>query len=465
MRFGSRIYLLIVNTTDTIAAIATPIGSGGIGVIRISGPDAIELAARVFNPNPSQQPSHTARHGRLVHPLTNETIDDAVLTVFHAPKSYTGENVVEISCHGGMATLKAALQAVLEAGSRLANAGEFTQRAFLNGKLDLAQAEAVNDLIRSRTDAARKVALSQLGGALSGKVQSLLDEGMGMLAAIEAAIDFPDDVPEPEQEWIREQATAIRDRLRELLMAFEKGRIYREGLRMAIVGRVNVGKSSLLNALLRHARAIVTPIPGTTRDLIEENVQIHGIPIVAIDTAGLRQTDDPVERIGVDLTHKSIESADVVLLVVDSSQGIHEQDRELLSSISGCPVIVVLNKVDLLIEPELDSVAKSLPDGLVVTRTSAKQGQGIEELEEAIANIAGAVDVESALVSNIRHKEAMRSAYDSLGHVLDGLDSGEPIDLLSVDIRSACDSLGLITGSTATHDLLERIFSEFCIGK
>lgn len=455
----------IVNTTDTIAAIATPIGSGGIGVIRISGPDAIELAARVFNPNPSEQPSHTARHGRLVQPHTKEPVDDAVLTIFGSPKSYTGENVVEISCHGGMATLKAALHAVLEAGARLANAGEFTQRAFLNGKMDLAQAEAVNDLIRSRTDAARKVALSQLDGELSGRAQSLLDAGMGMLAAIEAAVDFPEDVSEPENEWIREQASAIRGSLRDLLGAFEKGRIYREGLRVAIVGRVNVGKSSLLNALLRHARAIVTSIPGTTRDLIEENVEIHGIPIVAIDTAGLRQTDDPVERIGVDLTYKSIESADVVTLVIDSSQGIQDQDRELLSSISGRRVIVVLNKVDLLTESELESAAGSVPADLIVITTSAKWGTGVEELENAIAKVAGAADVESAVVSNIRHKEALRSAYESLDHVLYGLDSGEPIDLLSVDIRSACESLGLITGSSATHDLLERIFSEFCIGK
>lgn len=456
---------LIVNTTDTIAAIATPIGSAGIGVIRISGPCAFEVASRVFTSDPRQLPSHTAKHGRLVDPATHELLDDAVLTVFKSPKSYTGEDVAELSCHGGMATMKVAMGAVLEAGARLAAPGEFTQRAFLNGKLDLAQAEAVNDLIRSRTDAARKVALAQLDGELSANVDALLDLGMGVLAAVEAAIDFPDDVPEPDRDWIRDQTASMRAGLQELLAGFEKGRLYREGLRMAIVGRVNVGKSSLLNALLRHARAIVTPIPGTTRDLIEESVEIHGIPIVAIDTAGIRQTEDPVEKIGVDLTRKSIESADVVALVIDAAQGMHEEDLLLLDSISNKPVITVINKIDLVAESELENAAESVPPGSSLALTSAKTGDGIEEFEAALAEIAGGADTESAMVSNVRHKEALRSAYVSLGHVIDGLGRGEPVDLLSVDVAGACDSLGLITGKTASHDLLDRIFSEFCIGK
>ena len=507
---------------DTIAAIATPIGSGGIGVVRISGPAALELAARVFRPNPCDLRSHTAKHGKLVRPPSvppsqggkydptasvppsqgvkhdsatsvphlegvkhdsttsvppleggmqgglGEKLDDAVLTLFRAPKSYTGEDVVEISCHGGIATVRAALQAVLDAGARLSEPGEFTQRAFLNGKLDLAQAEAVNDLIRARTDEARKVALRQLDGALSASVSATRGRVLGVIAGVEAAVDFPDDVAEPNRAWIHEEITGARNGLGALLASFGKGRIYREGLRVAIVGRVNVGKSSLLNALLRHARAIVTPIPGTTRDLIEESLEIHGIPVVAIDTAGLRATDDPVEKIGVDLTHQSIESADVVLLVIDASQGLHEEDQALLARLSGRPVIVVLNKIDLLSPSAAQGAGgRSFPASVAVVHASATTGQGIEDLESMIAEIAGAGEMgsEGVVVSNARHREALGHASESLGHALDSLAAGEPIDLLSGDLTAACDSLGLVTGETATDDLLDRIFSEFCIGK
>lgn len=453
-----------MNAIDTIAAIATPIGSAGIGIIRISGPDALTTAARVFSADPAGLPSHTATYGALIRRDIAEEIDRVVLTVFRSPRSYTGEDVAEFSCHGGMATMKAALQAVLDAGARLAEPGEFTQRAFLNGKLDLAQAEAVNDLIRSRTDAARKVALRQLDGALSEKIRTLRDQGLGVIAAIEAAIDFPDDVPEPDTAELKERITRAYENLLVLLKTFEKGRIYREGLRVAIVGRVNVGKSSLLNALLRHARAIVTPIPGTTRDLIEESLEIHGIPIVAIDTAGLRQTDDPVEKIGVALTHKSIDDADVMVFVVDASQkSLHDDDRRLFDMLAEKPFICALNKSDLVSVSELEALAQTLPYEAI--RVSAKYGGGIEELEAAIARRAGVSGEESSLVSSARHKEALKSASESLRHALEGLDATEPIDLISIDLTAAYDSLGLITGETASDDLLDRIFSEFCIGK
>ena len=443
---------------ETITAIATPIGSGGIGVIRISGPAAVDVAARVFVPNPSEMPSHTAKHGKLVRPESGDEIDDVVLTVFRAPKSYTGEDVVEISCHGGIVTLKSALQVTMDAGARLAQPGEFTQRAFLNGKLDLAQAEAVNDLIRARTEAAGRVALRQLDGALSARVSSAAERILGVLAAVEAAIDFPDDVSEPEQSWLRSEITGASNVVDSLLRSFRAGRIYREGLRVVIAGRVNVGKSSLLNALLRHARAIVTPIPGTTRDLIEENLEIHGIPIVAIDTAGLRVTDDPVERIGVDLTRRSIESADIVLLVFDASQGLHEEDRSLLDQITDKPVLLVANKCDL-------AAQEALPGSF--SATSALTGEGIPELEARIAEIAGAGNMggEAELVSNARHEEALKNAYQSLKHALATVQSNQPIDLLSGDLSAARSSLGLITGETASEDLLDRIFGEFCIGK
>jgi len=453
-------------TMDTIAAIATPIGSGGIGVVRISGPSAVEVAGRVFKPNPLGLDSHTAHHGTLANPNSSEQLDDAVLTIFRAPKSYTGEDVIEISCHGGIATIKAALRAVLDAGARLAAPGEFTQRAFLNGKLDLAQAEAVNDLIRARTDQARKVALRQLDGALSSRVSAINSRVLAVIAAVEAAIDFPDDVAEPEGTWIRSEISEAKDTLERLLASFGGGRIYREGLRVVIAGRVNVGKSSLLNALLRHARAIVTPIPGTTRDLIEESVDIHGIPIVAIDTAGLRATDDPIEQAGVELSRRSIELSDLILLVVDAREGLHEEDSALLARLEGRPVIVVANKIDLASPSDPTPALPTLGREATV-HTSATTGQGIEQLEDKIAEIAGASDAgsESVVVSNARHEEALRSASESLGHALATLNGGQPIDLLSGDLLAARNSLGLITGETATEDLLDRIFSEFCIGK
>lgn len=459
---------------DTIAAIATPIGAAGIGVIRISGPRAREIASRLFrSPSGSTADikSHTARHGRLIDPATGALIDDIVLTLFHAPHSYTGEDVAEISCHGGIAILKSALSAALSAGARLAEPGEFTKRAFLNGKVDLAQAEAVNDLIRARTDGARRVALSQLDGVLSEQVRSARDRVLNVITRIEAAVDFPDDVDEPEPQWVESEVRAAQGNISSLLASFSKGRIFREGLRLVIAGRVNVGKSSLLNALLRHARAIVTPIPGTTRDVIEESLEIHGIPIVALDTAGLRATDDPVEQLGVERTEHCIKSADLILLVVDISEGIWQADVELLNRLKDRPTILVLNKIDLLPEEARGLDTKEYVDRLgrspKTVQTSASSGQGIGELEDAIAEAAasGGLNTEPAVVSNVRHQQCLRSALDSLDHALATLADRRPIDLLSIDLSACRNSLGLVTGETACDDLLDRIFSEFCIGK
>lgn len=453
-----------MNSHDTIAAIATPIGSAGIGVIRISGPAAVDIASRLFD-HAGDFPTHTAHHGKLLSPDTGDAIDDAVLTVFRAPRSYTGEDVVEFSCHGGFAVLKAALRAIIHSGARLAEPGEFTKRAFLNGKIDLAQAEAVNDLIRAGTDAARKVALRQLEGGLSRRIREINDGILGVIAAIEAAIDFPDDVPEPDREWIIAQIADTRRAIDSVLASFGRGRVYREGLRVVIAGSVNVGKSSLLNALLRHARAIVTPIPGTTRDVIEESLEIEGIPIVAIDTAGLRSTDDEIERLGVERTHKSLETADLVLFVLDASALPDMDVSHLPSSI---PFIVVANKIDFVdAAAALKSIRAKLGDSIPVIPTSAPSGAGIDDLEREIAHIAleSHDTSESVLVSNARHHAALASARDSLDQALRTLDTAQMIDLLSVDLSAARNSLGTITGETATEDLLDRIFSEFCIGK
>lgn len=458
---------------DTIAAIATPVGAAGIGVVRISGPEAVAAAERIIAA--PKQPvdswrSHTAHHVTLVDPSFGEPIDEAVVTVFRAPSSYTGEDVVEISCHGGTAILRSVLGAVLAAGTRPAEPGEFTRRAFLNGRLDLAQAEAVNDLIRAKSDGARRAALTQLSGGLSRRVGDIRSSLLGLIASIEASVDFPEDVPEPAGERVTGGIRSAIEQIRALADSFKAGRIYREGLRVAIAGRVNVGKSSILNALLRFSRAIVTPIPGTTRDLIEESLEIRGIPIVAIDTAGIRQTDDPVEKIGVELTGRALASADLVLFVADISEGMIERDVELIQQIEDKPAVVVLNKIDLLSEKARGLVTKEyygrLGRSFPIVQTCAFSGQGIDQLEEEIARAAAAgLAPESALVTNARHQAALVSALESLFRAAEGAQSGEPLDLISIDLTAAVNSLGLITGESAADDLLDRIFSEFCIGK
>jgi tRNA modification GTPase len=456
---------------ETIAAIATPVGSAGIGVIRISGPEAMAVAARVFDADIRAFPSHTAHYGTLVHPESRSEIDRVVLTLFRAPHSYTGEDTAEISCHGGQAVLRAALGAVMSAGARLAEPGEFTKRAFLNGRLDLAQAEAVNDLIRAHADASRRVALRQLEGSLSKQVRTARERVTGVLAAIEAAVDFPDDVDEPDPRWIEHELLAASETVNQLLSTYHSGRIVRDGLRVVIAGRVNVGKSSILNALLREARAIVTPIPGTTRDIIEESLQIEGIPIVAVDTAGLRATDDPVELIGIDLAEESIARADVVVMVFDISEGPKHTDGEILSKLSGKQAIVVLNKIDLLPEEARDLATeefqRKLGRSFRFVQTCASSGQGIDQLEKAIAEIAAfdGIGTEGAVVTNARHQELLRDAAVAFEQALETVCRGEPIDLLSVDLITAHNALGRITGDTADDQLLDRIFSEFCIGK
>ncbi len=454
--------------SDTIAAIATPVGSGGIGVIRISGESAIETASRVFTPahgDLTNTPSHTARFGRLITSDSKAIIDQGVATVFVSPHSYTGENVVELSCHGGVAVLRAALAAVLTQGARLAEPGEFTKRAFLNGKLDLAQAEAVNDIILAQAEGARKVAERQLEGQLSRRVKSISSAMMDVCSTIEAAIDFPDDVDEPDKDWLLERLSEAVSDIAEMVGSFEKGRILREGLRVVIAGEVNVGKSSLLNALLRHARAIVSPIPGTTRDLIEDSLQIRGIPVVAVDTAGIRHTTDPVERMGVDLALASIEKSDLVLLVIDATA----PDTTNSSDFPAKRRVIVINKSDL-IDPHDGQAVKSRLETEVGSDTpvilaSALTGVGLEEVEDAIAASTGESLQESALVTNARHQQVLMNAGESLKRAIETLQNNEPIDLASVDLSAARRELGLITGETATEDLLDAIFSKFCIGK
>jgi tRNA modification GTPase len=457
--------------SDTITAIATGLVPCGIGVIRVSGDDAFSVAEAIFTARSgapvSDFNSHTVHYGSLIDLVDGEKIDDVLLTVFRAPGSYTGEDVVEISCHGGLATMRKALEATLRAGARLAEPGEFTKRAFLNGRLDLAQAEAVNDLIRAGTDGAQRIARMQLDGGLSCRVEELEDGLMSVLARIEASIDFPDDVEEPEREAVSESLRETADGIAELIQTFSRGRIYREGIRMVIAGRPNVGKSSLLNALLREARAIVTPVPGTTRDTIEETLSIRGIPIVAIDTAGLRESADAVEQIGVERAEQSLAAADLIHFVFDASEGLTEEDSNLLARMPERPVIVAANKIDLLPVSERKIPAIAAARGAPLVPVSALTGDGLDDLEAAIESLVGGggITAESVLVSNARHKEALESAAASLDQAIATLQSRAPFDLASVDLMAARAYLGEITGETASEDLVDRIFSEFCIGK
>ncbi len=467
---------------DTIAAIATPIGEGGIGVIRISGTDAFAVSGEMFRlatgiPVPGV-PTHTAHYGYAFDPVTDETIDDGVITVFRSPRSYTGEDAVEISCHGGLVPTRRVLEAALRAGARLAEPGEFTKRAFLTGRLDLAQAEAVLDIIHARTDEAMRVAGMQFGGMLSTRVRMLREEMIGILTHIEAAIDFPEEVTETAPSVVAESIRAATGHVRDLLATADRGKVYREGILAAIVGRPNVGKSSLLNALLRESRAIVTSIPGTTRDVIEETLNICGIPVRASDTAGIRETDDEVERMGVAKARKTLDQADLALAVVDASDGLTAEDEVLLKGLAGKRVIVVLNKTDLLRESDADEMAENLrawvavnlPSAGAVKQTAAPSNEGILELEDAIANaiLSGTVPPTASggvVVSNARHRRALEEACSSLENALGTAESGLPPDLISIDLKSAADALGAITGETVSEDVIERIFSEFCIGK
>ncbi|NPV53127.1 MAG: tRNA uridine-5-carboxymethylaminomethyl(34) synthesis GTPase MnmE [Firmicutes bacterium] len=457
---------------ETIAAISTPIGEGGIGIIRISGNKAHEIAKRLFRradgmPVDRLQPRRVL-HGFVFHPQTGESLDEVLLWFMPGPRSYTRQDIVEISCHGGVVSLQAVLEAVLKCGARLAEPGEFTRLAFMNGRIDLAQAEAVIDVIRARTDASRRVAMAQLAGSLSKEVGAIRHDVLGVLATIEASIDFPDDVGEQETGRIYDVIVDLADRIRKLLSTADSGRIYREGISVVIAGRPNVGKSSLLNALARKSRAIVTDIPGTTRDIIEEFVDIHQIPVRLIDTAGLRESLDLVERLGVERARQELEAADLALVVLDASEGIRDGDRQIVDHMKpGRPWIIALNKSDLehkIAEEEIQALAPGVP----LVMVSAETGMGLGDLEDAIAGavLRGRVPPrESCVVANVRHKQALERSLDALADAQASLRAGTPLDLVAVDVREAIEALGEITGETASADVIERIFADFCIGK
>lgn len=484
---------------DTIAAIGTPPGFGGIGVIRVSGPEAFRLVLPLLRRpggNAGVPPSHMLTHGYIIDPISHETLDEVLVAFMCAPRTYTREDVVEIQGHGGPLVLQRILRLVLAQGARMANPGEFTLRAFLNGRLDLAQAEAVMDLISVQTEAGHRLAIQQLRGRISEQVQDARHAALGIIARIEASIDFPEeDVPTPQPGELRPLIEIAQRKVEALIAGAEHGQLYRQGLRTAIIGRPNVGKSSLLNALLRTDRAIVTPVAGTTRDTVEEVANLRGIPLHLIDTAGITPSDDPVEQIGVQRSRAAAESADVVLLVFDGSERLTEQDQRVSEELremgfggpeiertsltgtrpdadsevssSSRAMIVVVNKEDCPRRIEIDEVQGLWP-AVPLVRTSTLTGSGLPALEEAIADmvlVGRTLSSESALITSARHQEALRRAAEHLRASLIPLEQGLPLDFVSIDLRAAYDALGEVTGETASDDLLDRIFSEFCIGK
>ncbi len=467
-------------STDTIAAVATPSGEGGIAVVRVSGPEALAIAARLFRPHTggdvSQSKGYSVRYGRFIESATGEVADDGLLTLFRAPHSYTGENSIELACHGGRATTARVLQLALAAGARLAGPGEFTQRAFLNGKLDLAQAEAVADVIRARTESARRQARRQLEGALSVVVGEMRSELIGILAAIEVTIDFSEEVGELAYAPLEQRIDSVYERVGRLLATTGRGRVLREGLNVALVGRPNVGKSSLLNALLRSDRAIVTPIAGTTRDTLEETATLGGLAVVLTDTAGIRDTGDVVERMGVQRAQEAAARADVALLVLDATEGVTPADQAVaaqLRAFEAAPVLIALNKCDVLADAQLPALKACVSSAFAVEErqvvaVSAVTGAGLEALESALVRpflTSESESAESVIITAARHGHALESARQALDHALQTTRSGLPGDFIAIDVRGALDALGEITGETVTEEIVHRIFQDFCVGK
>ena len=450
----------------TIAAIATAISpqEGSIGIVRLSGPEAVEIARQLFwTPGQQLWESHRVLYGQIRHPQ-GRLIDEALLLLMLTPRSYTREDVVEFHCHGGMIPVQQVLQACLECGARLAQPGEFTLRAFLNGRLDLTQAEGVADLVGARSPQAAQSALAGLQGKLARPIRQLRADCLDLLAEIEARIDFEEDLPPLNEPTLVHQLQEITAEVQRLLATADRGELLRTGIKVAIVGRPNVGKSSLLNAWSRCDRAIVTDLPGTTRDVVESSLVVAGIPVQVLDTAGIRETEDRVEKIGVERSRNAAQQADLVLLTVDAASGWTPADQELYAMLQEQRMILVINKVDLA---SSDRVLYPQEIQTVVT-TAASQNQGIEALEEAIASIVQQGKLQAAnldLAINQRQAEALTRANASLKHTMQSIENNLPLDFWSIDLRGAVQALGEITGEDVTESVLDRIFSRFCIGK
>lgn len=455
---------------DTIAAVATAYGEGGIGIIRISGEKALSILEEVFEfaGETSQIVNRRMTYGRIVDRENEQIIDEVLAVYMKGPKTYTVEDVVEINCHGSMVSLRKTLALVLRKGARLAEPGEFTKRAFLNGRLDLSQAEAVIDIIKAKTDRSFDVAMSQLEGALSLRVTEIRQKLLDLLVDITVNIDYPDeDIEELTYDKIEENILLIGEMIEKLLSTADTGRMIREGIRVAIVGKPNVGKSSLMNSLLRETRAIVTEIPGTTRDTIEEAISIRNIPVYLVDTAGIRETSDEVERLGIERSKAAFNEADFIIFIMDGSSAISDEDREIASYLDGRDSVVLINKNDLERGFTNDDVRELVNDPVII-ETSLINNEGIEEIENHIEELVYGGELsqhDSTMVNNVRHIELLKQSRDSLRDAMEMTLAREALDFIEVDVRNAYDLLGEITGETVSDDIINEVFARFCLGK
>ncbi len=456
---------------DTIAAISTPIGVGGIGIIRVSGKETIEIVDKVFRATNKKSlkevDSHTITYGHIVSD-SGKVLDEVLIMLMKGPRTFTREDIIEINCHGGPVPLNAVLMEVIKAGARMADNGEFTKRAFLNGRIDLAQVEAIMDIIESKTELSLSQAVGQLEGNLSKKIKEYQDTLIQVIARIEVSIDYPEyDDDEPITNDFEAELKDLLEELRELLRTADTGKMIREGVKTAIVGRPNVGKSSLLNALLEENKAIVTDIPGTTRDVVEAYLNIDGIPFQLLDTAGIRETEDIVEKIGVERSKSSIEEADLVLMLVDSHVGLLDKDQEILEQVKNKHVIYIFNKTDLENNITQEMLETHFSNGEVI-KVSAKEQSGLNELRQAMKHfvIKGSAAVHNeATISNQRQKQSLINAIKSLEKVIDAIELGLPEDCLAIDLHDAFGHLGMIVGESLKEEIINQLFSRFCLGK
>jgi len=460
----------MIYSEDTIAAISTPVGIGGIGIVRISGKDAFTIAQKAFVGRKSfnEIKSHSISLGKIIDSITGEVIDEVLLTKMNGPNSYTKEDIVEINCHGGLVSLRLILELVINLGARLAEPGEFTKRAFLNGRIDLSQAEAVIDIINATSDKGSKAAVVQLEGFLADRIREYRDKLIKLMAHIEVTVDYPeDDIEEITGQQVYNESNVILKDLKSLSNSFERGRLIKEGINLVISGRPNVGKSSLLNTLAGKNKAIVSDIPGTTRDFVEEYINIRGIQVKIIDTAGIRETNDEVEKIGVDRAKEAVKRADINIVIIDGSEGIRPEDDEIIKGAENENTLTIINKVDKAEGKTLQEIREALKNRKLLL-VSAKTGQGLDELENEIAGLAEKDDVNKSneiLVTNIRHKKLIDIAVESLNEACVAYEAGMPLDCLSIDIKNSADYLGQIIGESVNEDIIKEIFSRFCIGK
>ncbi|HDL0605715.1 TPA: tRNA uridine-5-carboxymethylaminomethyl(34) synthesis GTPase MnmE [Staphylococcus aureus] len=456
---------------DTITSISTPMGEGAIGIVRLSGPQAVEIADKLYKGKHllNDVPSHTINYGHIIDPESKEVVEEVMVSVLRAPKTFTREDIIEINCHGGILTINRVLELTMTYGARMAEPGEFTKRAFLNGRIDLSQAEAVMDFIRSKTDRASKVAMNQIEGRLSDLIKKQRQSILEILAQVEVNIDYPeyDDVEDATTEFLLEQSKEIKQEINRLLDTGAQGKIMREGLYTVIVGKPNVGKSSMLNNLIQDNKAIVTEVAGTTRDVLEEYVNVRGVPLRLVDTAGIRETEDIVEKIGVERSRKALSQADLILFVLNNNEALTQEDYTLYEVVKNEDVIVIVNKMDLEQNIDINEVKDMIGDTPLIQTSMLKQ-EGIDELEIQIRDLFFGGEVQNqdmTYVSNSRHISLLKQARQTIQDAIDAAESGVPMDMVQIDLTRTWEILGEIIGETASDELIDQLFSQFCLGK